>query len=481
MSERYDDTERRLSAALQAMASEAPAPAGLWARVASRLDELGTARAWWRGRWTLLAAGSAAAVVLAFGGVGIAQLATGMGSEGQLLSMGSNDQSDAANVRQELSLRASSSAFWNLVDNDADREARESVTLQEARQAAEPRAVPTAPPRAPTETLSPIPAPSGPSGPAGMAGMPGAAPEYQVVDGERQVISQASLDVEVSDVSGAVTQLRSLVESVGGFLEHVSTSGGPDPQRASAVVRVPSERFLNAMERIERLGKARGQSLGQQDVTGEVIDLEARLRSELRTEESLLELLDRAVSVSDVLTVERELSRVRASVERLQGQIEFISKSVALATIEVSFSLPPDTTPSAPTASLQIEVEDVEGAVRRIQDIVGNAGGTMGQVTVVLNPNGAEAFLSSRVPAPAFESVLASATVDSVVLHQEIRRAGLQQDTPDEDLVARVEMVLQSPQAASRWLTVGLPVGGALVLLLIAGVAVVAYRRGRRV
>ena len=116
-------------------------------------------------------------------------------------------------------------------------------------------------------------------------------------------------------------------------------------------MRVPGDRFLDALDGIERLGKAVGQTLGQRDVTGEAIDLEARLRSERSAEQSLLKLLDRAVSVSDVLTVERELKRVRADIERLQGQLEFIQRSVALATITVSFVLPPGSVPVAPSAS----------------------------------------------------------------------------------------------------------------------------------
>ena len=462
MTERYDDTERRLSAALQAMASEAPAPAGLWARVASRLDERAGGRAWWGGRLRLAAMGAAAAVVLVVGGVGTAQLAAGQFSaddsglesaSGDFFSFQGADDSVAV-----LGLRGSRGPAGPAGAAGADGQAGNSVAFDPGWTTTEQLA-------STTETQLPAPAPQADAG-------------SLVVDSERQVISRASLDVEVTDVSAAITRLRALIESVGGFIEQVSTSGGPHPESGYASVRVPSERFLDALDSIERLGKPLGQSLGQQDVTGEVIDLEARLRSELRTEESLLKLLDRAVSVSDVLTVERELARVRANVERLQGQIDFISKSVALATIAVTFSLPPNFTATAPSASLWLEVGDVEGSVQRIRNLVSEAGGTMGQVTVLTSPEGSRATLSSRVPVRAFDSFLASATIGAVVLHRETRRAGLSQEAPDESLVARVEIEIQSPDGPNRWLTVGLPLSGALVLLIVAG-AVLARRRRR--
>ena len=307
-------------------------------------------------------------------------------------------------------------------------------------------------------------------------------PSPQSLAGERQIISQASLDLEVSDVNAAATQLRGLVESFGGFIEHVSTSGGPNPEHGSAVVRVPGDRFLDALDSIERLGKAVGQTLGQRDVTGEAIDLEARLKSERSAEQSLLKLLDRAVSVSDVLTVERELTRVRADIERLQGQLDFIQRSVALATITVSFVLPPGSTPAAPSASLQLEVDDVERSASRIRDLVSGAGGTMGRVIIATGQYSQEAYLSFLLPASALESILASVAGEGVVLHREVQSDGLlPHDERNDDLQARVTVQLQTPEGPDWWGSAGLlAAGGALLLLSVSGALALVFRARRR-
>ena len=298
---------------------------------------------------------------------------------------------------------------------------------------------------------------------------------------ERQIVSQASLTIEVRNVNAATTQLRGLVESTGGFIEHISTSGGPNPEFGSAVVRVPGERFVETLDRIEGLGRPLEQSLGQRDVTGQVIDLEARLRSERSAEQSLLKLLDRAASVTDVLTVERELARVRATVERLQGELEYLQRSVALATIAVSFTLPPGAVPIAPSASMQIEVGDVEGSVRRVRDLVGGAGGRMEQVTVSTRTNGQDAFLSFEAPASAFESLLTSLAGDGVIIYREVRSDGrLPSAGSDDDLQARFNVTLQTPEESDLWGDVVLPAGGALAALVIVVVAALAIRARRR-
>ncbi len=449
MSEQHENIEHRVREALLAEASAAPAPPDLWERVRWRLERPSMPSAGWQRRWRLVAAGAAAAVVLVMGGAGTALLATG-------LTSGTDNEPRLARVDAP-------EGHWGPSGEDA------SIAF-----AAEPGL-------SADNTETPRPEPASEDTKTLVAIQPSSG-ELQGLAGERQIISQASLDLEVNDVNAAAIQLRGLAESFGGFIEHISTSGGPNPEYGSAVVRVPGDRFLDALDSIERLGKAVGQSLGQRDVTGEVIDLEARLKSERSAEQSLLKLLDRAVSVSDVLTVERELTRVRADIERLQGQLEFIQRSVALATITVSFVLPPGSVPAAPSASLQVEVDDVERSVTRIQELVGSVDGIIGQVSITTRQDSQEAFLSFRVPASALDSVLTSVARDGVVLHREVQRdGGVRQDVRDDDLYARVTVQLQTPEHAGLWRSIGVPVAGGLLLLLsVAGALALVLRARRR-
>ncbi|MDP6550126.1 MAG: DUF4349 domain-containing protein [Dehalococcoidia bacterium] len=110
--------------------------------------------------------------------------------------------------------------------------------------------------------------------------------------------------------------MRAIAENLGGFVEHLDSSGGPERQRASMTVRVPQDQFDPALVRIEALGEVQSRNEGAEDVSEQFIDLEARLKSSLREEQSLLSLLGRTGTVSEVLAIERELARVRAEVER---------------------------------------------------------------------------------------------------------------------------------------------------------------------
>jgi len=53
----------------------------------------------------------------------------------------------------------------------------------------------------------------------------------------------------------------------------------------------------------------------------------------------------RAVKIEDVLAVQRELSTVRSQIERLQGRMNYLSKSAQLSTLTVYLSTNPEALP----------------------------------------------------------------------------------------------------------------------------------------
>ena len=121
----------------------------------------------------------------------------------------------------------------------------------------------------------------------------------------------------------------------------------------------PREQFFDTIDRISALGDVLSQDIASQDVTDQFIDLEARLNA-LKTEEaSLFTLLGIADSVTDILTIERELARIRAGIERLQGQLNLLENRVAMSTITVSLFGPESLLTESPHASLTVSAGNV--------------------------------------------------------------------------------------------------------------------------
>jgi hypothetical protein len=205
----------------------------------------------------------------------------------------------------------------------------------------------------------------------GAAGMSGAMQTSQ-----RKVISSASISLVVDVVETAIKQAQTAVEGLGGFVEHLSSSGGSRQEQANMTLRVPQEQFSTAVAVIEGLGVVESRNLGSEDVSAQFIDLGARLKSSLGEEKSLLSLLERTSTVGEILAIERELFRVRADIERSQGQLNFLERRVDLATINLFLVPLEDRVAVPPSASLSIEVTVVGERVNAIKAMVASVDGT---------------------------------------------------------------------------------------------------------
>ena len=232
----------------------------------------------------------------------------------------------------------------------------------------------------------------------------GSAPLLRIA--ERKVISTASVSLEVEAVQDAVDQVRIIAESVGGFVEHLDSGGGPLRQRAAMTIRVPQEEFSPALARIEALGSVQSTSQGSEDVSERFIDLKARLSSALREEKSLLALLERANAVSEVLAIEKELARVRSEIERFQGQLNFLERRIALATITVALSLPDELFPEPPSASLGVEVLNVGGSIEAAKEFALSLDGRVDRVSITVNGEWETSNLSMRVFTDDFQRMI---------------------------------------------------------------------------
>jgi len=153
---------------------------------------------------------------------------------------------------------------------------------------------------------------------------------------ERMIAYTADISLRVSKgkVGETVERILSIATTHGGYL--VSMSVGE--KDAHLTVKVPQNKFFTAIEDFSRAGKVFSKSVSGRDVTDQIIDLKARIRNAEALEAGLLELLERAEKVSDMLEVMRELSKVREEIEVMKAELENIERSVAYSTITIWIS-----------------------------------------------------------------------------------------------------------------------------------------------
>ena len=151
------------------------------------------------------------------------------------------------------------------------------------------------------------------------------------------VIKTASLDVQVENdgFGDALDSATGVAARHGGFVVSTTTAG-EESRRGSVVIRVPAERFEQALIELRALGRVEAEQTEGRDVSQEFVDLESRLRNLDAQESVLLRLFDEAASVSDTIRIQQELSGVQLQSEEIEGRLRFLRDQSTFATISLA-------------------------------------------------------------------------------------------------------------------------------------------------
>jgi len=162
---------------------------------------------------------------------------------------------------------------------------------------------------------------------------------------DRSIVRNATVTVEVDEVGRSAAQVREIAASLDGVVaqEDTALSDSAEP-RSWLVVRVPADALDTALVRLAELGDVVQQGGSTDDVTGQVVDLQARIESQQASVERVRALLAEAESLGDVVTIEAELTRRQADLEALQAQAALLADQVALATVTVTLIEPSTST-----------------------------------------------------------------------------------------------------------------------------------------
>lgn len=163
--------------------------------------------------------------------------------------------------------------------------------------------------------------------------------DLQPTSTQLMIIKTADLTVEVKSYQKASDSAISIAKSAGGFITDSSAaSDQSSPSEGTMILRVPVDSFERTINRLNKLGKVKSRSVNGQDVTGEAVDLESRLRNKRAEERQYLDIMNRAKKIPDVVMVTNELSRVRGEIEEAQGRLKYLKSASGMSTINLSLA-----------------------------------------------------------------------------------------------------------------------------------------------
>ncbi|MDG9717886.1 DUF4349 domain-containing protein [Streptomyces sp. DH24] len=154
-----------------------------------------------------------------------------------------------------------------------------------------------------------------------------------------RIIRTASVSVRVKDVPKALEKARATAENAGGYVgSETTTADEGGRERTRVVLRVPVDKYEEVLADLEGAGTLLERTAKAQDVTDQVVDVESRIASQRASVARIRELMDRATRLSDVVTLEGELSARQADLESLLAQQATLKDRTSLATVTLSLS-----------------------------------------------------------------------------------------------------------------------------------------------
>ncbi|THA79001.1 DUF4349 domain-containing protein [Streptomyces sp. A0642] len=155
------------------------------------------------------------------------------------------------------------------------------------------------------------------------------------------VIRTASLSVEVRSASKAAAAARTVAQNAGGLVADETTEQVDDTHDSShLVLRVPQEENDHVLRELAGAGKLLSRTSTAKDVTDQVVDVESRIATQRASVARVRKLMERAGTLSDVVTLEGELSSRQASLESLLAQQASLKDRTTLATITLDLTEP---------------------------------------------------------------------------------------------------------------------------------------------
>ncbi|MEZ0325837.1 MAG: DUF4349 domain-containing protein [Fimbriimonas sp.] len=155
----------------------------------------------------------------------------------------------------------------------------------------------------------------------------------------RLVIRHADLTLRVDNLEKVEKNVQKLVRGFGGYVDNASSTDlDSDHPTLTVSMRVPSQSFDEAMSQIEALGIRTGKSIKSEDVTEQVVDMDARIKSMLVQEETYRALLKAARRLDDVISLQQQLTDVRGQIESIQGQRKSLASQASLSSISLTLT-----------------------------------------------------------------------------------------------------------------------------------------------
>lgn len=196
----------------------------------------------------------------------------------------------------------------------------------------------------------------------------------QLPQGRKFIITE-NLDAEAEDLDAALAAVTEKLTTLDGYIEsqrvyNGSMYAGSRYRYADLTLRIPVEKLAEFTAAVDSLSNVVSSSRNTEDVTLQYVDTESRVKALETERDRLLELMEQAETMSDLLEIESRLTEVRGELERYASQMKVLDNQIDYATVNLSLSEVTEYTPVVEKSRLEKIRDGFVSSVKGVGDLI---------------------------------------------------------------------------------------------------------------
>lgn len=165
----------------------------------------------------------------------------------------------------------------------------------------------------------------------------------QPIQTDRKLIRTVNLQIETKQFEDVTAGIEAEVRELGGYMEQSSMDSGSGYDReyyrsGYMMVRIPSDKLDSFVESVKETSNVTNISESTEDITLNYVDVESRKKALETERDRLMELLEKAETVEEIITIEGRLSEVRYQLESYTSQLRTYDNQVDYSTVHINIS-----------------------------------------------------------------------------------------------------------------------------------------------
>ncbi|MDE6517827.1 MAG: DUF4349 domain-containing protein [Acetatifactor sp.] len=168
---------------------------------------------------------------------------------------------------------------------------------------------------------------------------------------DRKLIRTVNMSVETKEFDSVMGTLEQRITDLGGYIENMETYNGSvyssyrTNRSASMTARIPAGQLNGFLSEVSEISNVTRRSENVRDVTLDYVDMASHKKTLQAEHDRLLELLEQAESIEDIITIEQRLSNVRYQIESMESQLRTYDNKVDYSTVYLDVSEVQELTP----------------------------------------------------------------------------------------------------------------------------------------